>query len=347
MPVAGEVVASEHWCSSGFANTDLDLQLKRHGIQRLIVIGLIAHTCIEATVRFAAELGYDVTVVKDAIADYSDEMMHAALTINMPNYASAICWLAGVWILYESAVDAFLDVVAHNAYFLTLIVIGVFFTLTIVHGQDFGELLWSGDALAGHVTEGVIPLIYLVAVDPGVYDAVLPVYVVGDDPATLQFTLAADQPAMMTGDTLGDPMRTALRREYTTRTVLQRLHQQQFRRRVLMAYREQCCICRLKHLELLDAAHILPDLHPQGEPSVTNGLGLCKIHHSAYDAHIIGIDPDARVHVREDILQEKDGPMLKHGLQEMAGSSLVLPRSVDLRPNRDFLAERFELFRAA
>ncbi len=90
VPASGEVVASEHWCSSGFANTDLDNQLKRRGIHRLIVIGLIAHTCIEATVRFAAELGYDVTVVKDAIADYSDEMMHAALVINMPNYASAI-----------------------------------------------------------------------------------------------------------------------------------------------------------------------------------------------------------------------------------------------------------------
>lgn len=90
VPVSGEVVASEHWCSSGFANTDLDNQLKRRGIHRLIVIGLIAHTCIEATVRFAAELGYDVTVVKDAVADYSDEMMHAALVINMPNYASAI-----------------------------------------------------------------------------------------------------------------------------------------------------------------------------------------------------------------------------------------------------------------
>ncbi len=90
VPTSGEVVASEHWCSSGFANTDLDNQLKRRGIHRLIVIGLIAHTCIEATVRFAAELGYDVTVVKDAIADYSDEMMHAALVINMPNYASAI-----------------------------------------------------------------------------------------------------------------------------------------------------------------------------------------------------------------------------------------------------------------
>ena len=89
-PKAGDIVAMEHWCSSGFANTDLDLQLKKHGIHQLIVIGLIAHTCIEATVRFAAELGYEVTVVKDATADYSDEEMHAALDINIPNYASAI-----------------------------------------------------------------------------------------------------------------------------------------------------------------------------------------------------------------------------------------------------------------
>ena len=90
VPQPGEIVAQEHWCSSGFANTDLDLQLKKHGIHQLVVIGLIAHTCIEATVRFAAELGYQVTVVKDATADYSDEMMHAALDINLPNYAGAI-----------------------------------------------------------------------------------------------------------------------------------------------------------------------------------------------------------------------------------------------------------------
>jgi nicotinamidase-related amidase len=90
VPAPGEIVAQEHWCSSGFANTDLDLQLKKHGIHQLIVIGLIAHTCIEATVRYAAELGYDVTVVKDATADYSDEMMHAALDINIPNYASSV-----------------------------------------------------------------------------------------------------------------------------------------------------------------------------------------------------------------------------------------------------------------
>jgi len=90
VPAPGETVAQEHWCSSGFANTDLDLQLKKHGIHKLIVVGLIAHTCIEATVRYAAELGYEVTMVKDATADYTDEMMHAALEINIPNYATAV-----------------------------------------------------------------------------------------------------------------------------------------------------------------------------------------------------------------------------------------------------------------
>ena len=89
-PRPGEVVAQEHWCSSGFANTDLDLLLKTHGIHKLIIIGLIAHTCVEATVRFAAELGYEVTVVRDATADYSDEHMHAALDVNLPSYASVI-----------------------------------------------------------------------------------------------------------------------------------------------------------------------------------------------------------------------------------------------------------------
>jgi ureidoacrylate peracid hydrolase len=89
-PKPGDIVALEHWCSSGFANTDLDLQLKKHGIQQLIVMGLIAHTCVEATVRYAAELGYDVTLVKDATASYSAEEMHAALDVNIPNYASAI-----------------------------------------------------------------------------------------------------------------------------------------------------------------------------------------------------------------------------------------------------------------
>ncbi len=89
-PQPGDVVAQEHWCSSGFANTDLDVLLKRQGIHQLIMMGLIAHTCLEATVRFGAELGYEVTVVKDATASYSDREMHAALEVNIPNYAVAV-----------------------------------------------------------------------------------------------------------------------------------------------------------------------------------------------------------------------------------------------------------------
>ena len=89
-PRPGEIVAQEHWCSSGFANTDLDLQLKKHGIHQLIVVGLIAHTCVEATVRYAAEFGYEVTVVRDATASFSEVEMHTALDVNIPNYASGL-----------------------------------------------------------------------------------------------------------------------------------------------------------------------------------------------------------------------------------------------------------------
>jgi putative restriction endonuclease len=189
------------------------------------------------------------------------------------------------------------------------------------------------------------PLLYLFAVDPGVYDAILPVFITGDDPANLEFTLMADQVSAL--QHISNEALVVPRREYVTRAVMQRLHQQRFRRMVLGAYRNQCAICRLRHVELLDAAHILPDRDPRGEPVISNGLGLCKIHHSAYDVHILGIDPDARVHIRTDILDEVDGPMLRHGLQEVHGSVLLLPRNEGQRPNRDFLAERFDRFRAA
>ncbi len=89
-PQPGDIVAQEHWCSSGFANTDLDLLLKKHGIHELIVVGLIAQTCVEATVRYAAELGYAATVVKDATSSYSDDHMRAALDVNLPNYAAVV-----------------------------------------------------------------------------------------------------------------------------------------------------------------------------------------------------------------------------------------------------------------
>ena len=133
-----------------------------------------------------------------------------------------------------------------------------------------------------------------------------------------------------------------------TRLTRQRLHQLVFRQRVLRAYRNSCSVCRLRHVELLDAAHILPDADPRGDPLVPNGLVLCKLHHAAFDRHIIGLRPDLIVEVRHDILEEVDGPMLRHGLQELQGNRLlVIPGRRDERPNPEFLAERSERFRRA
>ena len=89
-PQPGDVVIQEHWGQNGFANTDLDLQLKQRGIEKIIVVGMVANTCIEATARCAAELGYHVTLVRDATAAFSPEAMHAAHEINGPTFAHAI-----------------------------------------------------------------------------------------------------------------------------------------------------------------------------------------------------------------------------------------------------------------
>ena len=123
-----------------------------------------------------------------------------------------------------------------------------------------------------------------------------------------------------------------------------RLHQRAFRERVLQAYREQCAICRLRHSELLDAAHIIPDTEPEGEPVVSNGLALCKLHHAAFDRQFLAIRPDYVIEIRRDILEESDGPMLLHGLKEMHQKKIVLPTVSEHRPNPMFLEKRYQRF---
>ncbi|MFZ5869883.1 MAG: HNH endonuclease [Actinomycetota bacterium] len=126
--------------------------------------------------------------------------------------------------------------------------------------------------------------------------------------------------------------------------VRQRLHQPEFRGRVIRAYATRCAICSLRHGELLDAAHITADSEAGGLPVVSNGLSLCKIHHSAYDARLLGISPDYTVHIDRDLLVEVDGPMLEHGIQAMHGRRLLLPGRAADWPDRDRLAARFESF---
>lgn len=113
---------------------------------------------------------------------------------------------------------------------------------------------------------------------------------------------------------------------------------------MLRAYATQCSVCRLKHADLLDAAHNTPDTDAEGEPIVSNGLSLCKIHHAAFDRNYFGVRPDYRVVVRPEIMQENDGPMLKAGLQQIDAAKLILPRRRKEQPDPDRFRRRFESF---
>jgi putative restriction endonuclease len=195
------------------------------------------------------------------------------------------------------------------------------------------------------------PLIYFHAVRPGRYLAVFPVLIVADDPANLRFWVQASMPqSSLAGASLTGPVggastpRADLVQAYSTREVQVRLHQRGFRERVLDAYRNQCAMCRLKHREMLDAAHIKPDSEG-GQPVLSNGLSLCKIHHTAFDIGVLGVRPETlRVCVRPDVLEEVDGPMLKHGLQALDGASLWTPRTVREKPDPELLRWKWDRF---
>ena len=137
-------------------------------------------------------------------------------------------------------------------------------------------------------------------------------------------------------------------RRYALREIKARLQQASFRDAVLAAYGGRCAISHLPEPRLLDAAHIIMDADEQlGQPVVSNGLPLTKIHHAAFDAQLIGIDPDCRIHVSDRLLEIHDGPFLELGLKGIVGQMIKLPRrSVD-RPDRDRLAQRFEEFKKA
>ncbi len=202
-----------------------------------------------------------------------------------------------------------------------------------------------------------LPLAYFHGVLPGKYLAAWPVYIVADNPKTLRFTVAIDDPGHI-ASTLESPMDQYTlgdseagedgRRAYITSTFRVRLHQRAFRERVLHAYRAQCALCRLRHDELLDAAHIVPDREAHGgEPIVPNGLSLCKLHHAAYDSQFLTVRPDYTIEVRRSLLDESDGPMLLHGLKTLNGQRIVLPRLQRQHPDPNRLALRYRRFKHA
>ncbi|MGH8959918.1 MAG: HNH endonuclease [Jatrophihabitantaceae bacterium] len=190
-----------------------------------------------------------------------------------------------------------------------------------------------------------VPLIWFYGIGPGLFNAIFPVWLTAEEPEHDQFVLA-----------LTDSQRTvrpnsvveATLRRYLIAETKRRLHQPVFASQIMLAYETRCAVCALGHRELLDAAHIIADNDPRGLPVVPNGLALCKIHHAAYDRNILGIRPDYVIEIHHRLLDELDGPMLLHGLQEHHGRSLMqVPRRRADLPDPDRLSERYASFRAA
>lgn len=195
---------------------------------------------------------------------------------------------------------------------------------------------WLREAMQAQV-----PIIYFVGSAPSRYTAIFPTYVVDWSASSLKASLAFSPP--MESSAYAVP--SAPERRYGLRIVSQRLHQATFREAVLTAYGGRCAISRLPEPRLLDAAHIMADRHEElGQPVVSNGLPLSKIHHAAWDADLIGIDADFRIHVSDQLLSMNDGPMLEQGIKAMAGRQILMPSRGSDRPDRERLAARFESF---
>jgi putative restriction endonuclease len=186
------------------------------------------------------------------------------------------------------------------------------------------------------------PLIYFHSIIKGKYLATWPVFIINDNKQDLVFTVAVDDIKSVKNEyEQVSEDATYYRRSYLTSTIQTRVHQRLFRERVLIAYQNHCALCNLKHIELLDAAHIIADKEDIGDPIIPNGLALCKIHHAAFDNNFIGINPDYIIKIRTDFLTETDGPMLRYGIQSLNNAKLILPTHKIHWPDKERLERRY------
>ena len=193
-----------------------------------------------------------------------------------------------------------------------------------------------------------IPIIYFLGVAPARYIAIFPVFISGWNPDSLKARVVFSEPIRgVMQQSVSVYPKTKVERRYALRGVKQRLHQASFRQIVLFAYNERCALSGLPEPQLLDAAHIISDSDDKlGQPIVSNGFPLSKIHHAAFDSHLIGIDPDYRLHLSDRLRQKEDGPLLE-ALKSQHRAQIHLPRRKEDYPDRDRLARRFKRFRGA
>lgn len=225
-----------------------------------------------------------------------------------------------------------------------------------VHRQIYESAEWVDYAFMGRDPEAAdnrwlreawerrVPIVYFIGIAPQLFTAVVPAFVGGWDPKGLRAMIGFGDPGIASPGVSED---SAPARRYALRAVQQRLHQASFREAVISAYGGRCALSGLPEPLLLDAAHIVADGDEKmGQPVVPNGIPLSKIHHAAFDSHLIGIDPDFRLYVSERLMCQNDGPMLE-ALKRLHGGALHLPPRERDRPDRDRLALRFEQFELA
>lgn len=201
---------------------------------------------------------------------------------------------------------------------------------------DSAENRWLREAM-----ENRVAIIYFLGIAPGMYQAMIPSFVIGWDAQGLTARITFN----LEGETDLVLPQTPAERRYAVRQVRQRLHQASFRQIVISAYGGRCALSGLREPLLLDAAHIIEDGDERlGQPVIQNGIPLAKTHHAAFDAHLIGIDPDFKIHVSKQILYQQDGPTLE-ALKRLHANRIYLPASRRDMPDRDRLAARFSQFK--
>jgi putative restriction endonuclease len=195
---------------------------------------------------------------------------------------------------------------------------------------------WLRDAMVHKV-----PFIYFLGTAPTLYQAIIPTFIADWDPKGLRARLSFGLP----GTTHADPGETTMERRYALREVKVRLHQASFRAAVIGAYGGRCALSGVPESLLLDAAHIAADKNEEfGQPVIQNGLPLTKLHHAAFDNHLIGVTPDYTVVVADRLMDVRDGPTME-AMKGLNGKQLILPARLRDYPDRERLAQRFEAFR--
>ncbi|WP_416305130.1 HNH endonuclease [Neptunicella sp. SCSIO 80796] len=208
-----------------------------------------------------------------------------------------------------------------------------------------GDPYKNGNAYLWASLERNTPFIYFHAIAPGLYNAIWPCFVSNIFPDAGYALIAVGNKSIVKKDCdVQYRIPNEIESRYEVRETKIRMHQASFRRNVLDAYNNKCAITGLPTMKLLEAAHIIPDSQIGVNQTVKNGVSLSRLHHKAYDSNLIGIDSDYTICVSNELKVLDDNSFIKSSILDFEGKKLRVPQKSELRPDREYLAERFKNF---